>query len=78
MSWQDYVDNQLVASKCVTKAAIAGHDGTLWAKSEGFEVSAKCHTEIFRRGGGGRCVCVCECESGSYGQSAMMAVDWAV
>lgn len=41
MSWQDYVDNQLLASKCVTKAAIAGLDGTPWAKSEGFEVSAK-------------------------------------
>lgn len=39
MSWQDYVDKQLLASKCVTKAAIAGHDGNLWAKSEGFEVS---------------------------------------
>lgn len=38
MSWQDYVDNQLIASKCVQKAAIAGHDGALWAKSAGFEV----------------------------------------
>lgn len=39
MSWQDYVDKQLMASRCVTKAAIAGHDGNVWAKSEGFEVS---------------------------------------
>lgn len=39
MSWQDYVDKQLLASRCVTKAAIAGHDGNVWAKSEGFEVS---------------------------------------
>jgi profilin len=39
MSWQDYVDNQLLASRCVAKAAIAGHDGNLWAKSEGFEVT---------------------------------------
>lgn len=39
MSWQDYVDKQLMASRCVTKAAIAGHDGNLWAKSENFEVS---------------------------------------
>ncbi|KAF5305207.1 hypothetical protein FQA39_LY09295 [Lamprigera yunnana] len=39
MSWQDYVDKQLLASRCVTKAAIAGHDGNLWAKSEGFEVT---------------------------------------
>lgn len=41
MSWQDYVDNQLIASKCVSKAAIAGHDGALWAKSAGFEVMYK-------------------------------------
>ena len=39
MSWQDYVDKQLMASRCVTKAAIAGHDGNVWAKSEAFEVS---------------------------------------
>lgn len=44
MSWQDYVDNQLLASQCVSKAAIAGHDGGIWAKSEGFEVSTNsCH-----------------------------------
>lgn len=39
MSWQDYVDNQLLASQCVSRAAIAGHDGGVWAKSEGFDVS---------------------------------------
>lgn len=39
MSWQDYVDNQLLASNCVSKAAIAGHDGGIWAKSDGFEVN---------------------------------------
>ena len=39
MSWQDYVDKQLLASKCVTRACIAGLDGNVWAKSEGFEVS---------------------------------------
>lgn len=33
------MDKQLLASRCVTKAAIAGHDGNVWAKSEGFEVS---------------------------------------
>lgn len=38
MSWQDYVDNQLIASHCVSKAAIAGHDGSVWAKTAGFEV----------------------------------------
>uniref|UniRef100_A0A1B0CYZ7 Uncharacterized protein n=1 Tax=Phlebotomus papatasi TaxID=29031 RepID=A0A1B0CYZ7_PHLPP len=39
MSWQDYVDNQLLASRCVSKAAIAGHDGGVWAKSDGFELA---------------------------------------
>ncbi|XP_022914093.1 profilin [Onthophagus taurus] len=39
MSWKDYVDKQLVASRCVTKACIAGLDGNVWAKSDGFEVT---------------------------------------
>ncbi|CAG7834466.1 unnamed protein product [Allacma fusca] len=39
MSWQDYVDKQLLASKCVSRACIAGLDGNVWAKSDGFEVS---------------------------------------
>ncbi|KAK6623179.1 hypothetical protein RUM43_009031 [Polyplax serrata] len=39
MSWQDYVEKQLLASKCVSKAAIVGHDGNVWAKSDGFELS---------------------------------------
>lgn len=39
MSWQDYVDNQLIASQCVSKACISGHDGGVWAKSEGFDVT---------------------------------------
>ncbi|XP_070500427.1 profilin [Chironomus tepperi] len=39
MSWQDYVDNQLIASQCVSKACIAGHDGGVWAKSEGFDIT---------------------------------------
>jgi len=38
MSWQDYIDKQLLASKCVTKACIAGLDGSVWAKSDGFDV----------------------------------------
>ncbi|KAL7640474.1 UNVERIFIED_CONTAM: hypothetical protein RMT77_008749 [Armadillidium vulgare] len=33
MSWQTYVDQQLMGSGVVAKAIIAGHDGTLWAKS---------------------------------------------
>jgi len=39
MSWQDYVDNQLLASQLISKAAIAGLDGGVWAKSDGFEVT---------------------------------------
>lgn len=39
MSWQDYVDKQLLASRCITKAAIAGLDGNVWAKSDNFEVT---------------------------------------
>lgn len=39
MSWQNYVDQQLLGSGVVTKAIIAGHDGTLWAKSSNVNVS---------------------------------------
>ena len=49
MSWQDYVDNQLIASQCVSKACIAGHDGGVWAKSEGFEVSKSREIVEFRK-----------------------------
>lgn len=41
MSWQSYVDDQLLATKVVTKAVIAGHDGSVWAASEGFSVSTE-------------------------------------
>lgn len=41
MSWQNYVDQQLMGSGLVAKAVIAGHDGTLWAKSNNIEVSKK-------------------------------------
>jgi len=34
MSWQSYVDNQLMGSGIVEEAIIAGHDGTIWAKSD--------------------------------------------
>ncbi|KAF9527266.1 profilin [Crepidotus variabilis] len=37
MSWQTYVDSNLVGSGKVTKAAIIGLQGGLWAKSSGFE-----------------------------------------
>jgi len=41
MSWQSYVDDQLLATKTVTAAAIAGHDGNLWATSTGFPATAE-------------------------------------
>lgn len=39
MSWQDYVDKQLLASGFVNHAAIIGTDGSLWAKSAAFNVN---------------------------------------
>jgi profilin len=41
MSWQSYVDDQLLATKTVTAAAIAGHDGNLWATSTGFPATTE-------------------------------------
>jgi len=41
MSWQSYVDDQLLATKMVSAAAIAGHDGNIWAKSAGPYFSKK-------------------------------------
>ena len=42
-----YVDNNLVGSKCVAKAAILGHDGSTWATSAGFAVSADEAKKLF-------------------------------
>jgi profilin len=39
MSWQAYVDVNLVGSGKVTKAAILGKQGGVWATSPGFELS---------------------------------------
>ncbi|CAG8492266.1 389_t:CDS:2, partial [Scutellospora calospora] len=43
MSWQAYVDDNLVGTGKIAHAAIYGHDGTLWAASKGFNPS---HEEI--------------------------------
>ncbi len=40
MSWQAYVDSNLVGSKGASKAAIFGHDGSKWATSAGFNPTA--------------------------------------
>lgn len=42
MSWQAYVDSNLVGTGKLLKAAIHGHDGSLWATSAGFSVSFSC------------------------------------
>ena len=39
MSWQSYVDDQLLNTKMVTHAVICGHDGNIWASSNNFSVS---------------------------------------
>lgn len=39
MSWQSYVDDQLIATGMISKAVICGHDGNIWAQSAGFNVS---------------------------------------
>ncbi|KAF9949783.1 profilin, required for normal timing of actin polymerization in response to thermal stress [Mortierella alpina] len=41
MSWQSYVDTNLVGSGKVTKASIFGHDGSLWATSPSFKIGGE-------------------------------------
>jgi len=40
MSWQTYVDTNLLGTGKISKAVILGHDGSQWAASEGFTVPA--------------------------------------
>jgi len=47
MSWQTYVDDQLVGAG-MEKAALIGHDGSVWATSAGFNVTeGKQISELF-------------------------------
>ncbi|KIH57035.1 hypothetical protein ANCDUO_12781 [Ancylostoma duodenale] len=39
MSWADLVNNNLVGSGNVSKAAICGFDGSIWGKSDNFKAS---------------------------------------
>jgi len=39
MSWQSFVDDQLISTGYVAGAAIAGHDGSIWARSGSFNCS---------------------------------------
>jgi hypothetical protein len=64
MSWQGYVDQQLLGTGFVNKAAIIGLNGGVWAQSAGFAVllpPAACLPLLVglrrvrrRRGAGGR------------------------
>ncbi|EIE85924.1 hypothetical protein G6F46_011788 [Rhizopus delemar] len=38
MSWQAYVDNNLIGTGNVSQAAIYGHAGGVWATSAGFQL----------------------------------------
>lgn len=38
MSWQDLVNNNLIGTGNVSKAAILGFDGSVWGKSDNFNL----------------------------------------
>uniref|UniRef100_A0AC34Q7W0 Profilin n=1 Tax=Panagrolaimus sp. JU765 TaxID=591449 RepID=A0AC34Q7W0_9BILA len=38
MSWQDLVNNNLIGTGHVSKAAICGLDGSIWGKSDNFHI----------------------------------------
>ncbi|KAF7629918.1 Profilin [Meloidogyne graminicola] len=38
MSWQDLVNNNLIGTGHVSKAAICGLDGSIWGKSDNFKL----------------------------------------
>ena len=38
MSWQDLVNNNLIGTGFVSKAAICGLDGSIWGKSDNFKL----------------------------------------
>jgi hypothetical protein len=40
MSWQSYVDDQLISTNMIKNAVIAGHDVNIRASRSGFNVSA--------------------------------------
>ncbi|KAI9441372.1 profilin [Lactarius indigo] len=46
MSWQAYVDTNLVGSKRVSKAAILGQQGGVWAASSGYILSPQEQKDI--------------------------------
>ncbi|KAI7879733.1 Profilin/allergen [Lichtheimia hyalospora FSU 10163] len=46
MSWQQYVDSNLIGTGSVSQAAIYGHNGSQWAVSPGFQLKAEEVQEI--------------------------------
>ncbi|KAF9356224.1 profilin, required for normal timing of actin polymerization in response to thermal stress [Mortierella sp. AD094] len=48
MTWQAYVDDNLVGTGKVSKAAIYGHDGSLWAVTPGFSIEAAEFDKLFK------------------------------
>jgi len=40
MSWQSYIDDQLLATGKIKDAVICGHDGNIWAKSQNLPATA--------------------------------------
>ncbi|KAI9451778.1 profilin [Russula earlei] len=46
MSWQAYVDTNLVGSGKVSRAAIVGHQGGIWAASPGYSLSTQEQKDI--------------------------------
>jgi len=38
MSWDSYIQDQLLATKCIKHAIICGHDANVWAKSSEINV----------------------------------------
>ncbi|CAF0945282.1 unnamed protein product [Brachionus calyciflorus] len=45
MSWQGYVDT-LMATKSLTACGVFGHDGSVWAASQGFPLGADAIKQI--------------------------------
>ncbi|GMR32769.1 hypothetical protein PMAYCL1PPCAC_02964, partial [Pristionchus mayeri] len=41
MAWVDFVNNNLVGSGNVSKAAIIGFDGSVWGKSDNFKIGGE-------------------------------------
>lgn len=50
MSWQPYIDTNLLGSGKLTEAAILGHDGSVWAESNNIKVNTNITILDIKRG----------------------------